>query len=607
MKSHVSDLVRLVEHIIHDASTACSDGTLDKRDIMTLKSRVEHEGMSFLTITLPTLGSDLERALDQGWIDSTHFRSFRKCGKAPAFLRGFFSRVFDIESGRILNEPCIVAIKGIRQIAYALKKLKVDCKPERVRKTLAKFVQIEQTFKEDESGLGHTVDFHSVSRVLWGSVLGNGGSNLPLEDMVPKHGPGATAERLSGNQKFLATRWHDRLEPYFPVLDNLFANANAYQSQEFEKVKVVPEEEEQPVRVIPVPKTLKGPRIIAIEPVCMQYIQQAISDKLVSLLESHWLSRRHVNFTRQDINQRLALISSKTGRFGTLDLSAASDRVPYSLAISMFDSHPDVRDAISACRSKRAQMPDGEVIHLRKFASMGSALCFPVEAMYFYTICIVARLRFHNLPATLRNIRKMRRGVFVYGDDLLVPRNESDVVAETLQEYCCKVNTAKSYWNGQFRESCGMDAFAGEQVTPVYVRNLLPRNKRSTPSIVSTVATTNQLYKAGYWKTADYLKSKVEAIIGELPIVAENCGGLGWTSYQPRLSYQRWGKKYQRPEVKTLVATPVYESSRLNGQYALAKCLVRKGSSVPFRDAKHLSRYARHGAVTLKRRWVRPY
>lgn len=95
MKSHESELLEVAFCVYKDAVAKCTDVTLDVRDLLTLKSRFEDEGLSFLTITLPTFGKDFDLSLAQGGIDSTLFRSFKKRAKAPAFLQGFFSHIFD--------------------------------------------------------------------------------------------------------------------------------------------------------------------------------------------------------------------------------------------------------------------------------------------------------------------------------------------------------------------------------------------------------------------------------------------------------------------------------------------------------------------------------
>lgn len=605
MKSHVSDLLELATCVLYDAVAKCTNVPLDLRDLETIRSRGEHEGVSFYTITLPTFGKDFDMALSVGVIDSTHFRAFRKRGKAPVFLQGFFSQVFTRE-GRIYDKPDVAAIEGIRQISYAFKKMQLACTPERVKRALKEFATNEHVFKVPVSP-GDLEKFHQVSRILWNDIFGNQIYVLP--DVIPKHGPGATAERLSGNTKYRLSRWHDRLEPYFPLLDTAFVNSEARFCNEFQIVTIVDEADEQPVRVIPVPKTLKTPRIIAIEPVCMQYTQQALSKWLIELLERHPLTRGHVNFRDQSVNRALAISASKDGSHATIDLSSASDLVPYELAISMFDSVPDIRDAISSCRSMRAQLPSGDIISLRKFASMGSALCFPVEAMYFYTICVAAMLEKHNLPCTFLGIRKAREDVYVYGDDIIIPTDAFDVVTDYLHKYYCKVSIRKSFASGKFRESCGMDAFDGEEVTPTYIRQERPRNKQDTNALISWVATSNLFYRRGYWTTSNYLLTKVESILGKLPIVGEKCAGLGKHSFQRNVSIERWNRSYQIPEVRTWVATPVYRNDKLSGMPALLKCLLSLESSEESgeRDVKHLERSALHGAVALKRRWTRPY
>jgi len=52
-------------------------------DIKTVKRRVEHEGFSFLTITLPDFGKEFEKALDRGYVDLREFRPFKFSRKGP--------------------------------------------------------------------------------------------------------------------------------------------------------------------------------------------------------------------------------------------------------------------------------------------------------------------------------------------------------------------------------------------------------------------------------------------------------------------------------------------------------------------------------------------
>lgn len=629
MKSNVSDQMEYMQAIYLDACMMCVADVSDLRDLGTLRSRLENEGESFLTITLPSFCSDFERSLKEGFIDSKYFRNFRKYRAIPAFLQGMLSRIFDVETGRIFNETpnnsgdvtdhaCIV--ESVRQICLAFKKIQVPCSPEREAKAVDNFNEVERSLLGFSLQAEEHELFNRVSHVLWDNLV----SRIRLSDCKPRHGPGATAERISGNQKFNWSRWHDRIEPFFPLVGNGFPLGLPSDSRELDAVSIIPQDSEQPVRVCLVPKTLKSPRIIAIEPCCNQFVQQGIRDALYRALESYRLTKGHVNFRDQSVNQKLAISASTTGQLATIDLSDASDRVPRDLALVMFQSNPDLRDAIDACRSTRAELPNGIVLDpLLKFASMGSALCFPVEAMYFYTICVIALLRERNFPISIRNVFDVSRSIYVYGDDIIVPSTNATAVFEYLQKYNCKVNTNKTSYTGKFRESCGVDAYDGHQVQPVYVRHRCPENRRDSKRIISWCKTGNLFYKKGYIRTAAFIFEQVERVTGPLPCVDDKSAGLGRTfPWVEDLSIKtRVNPHLQRREVRTLVPRPVYRTGRLEGYAALSKCLLQSGDGgmlqeIPFMeidldtfhvqdvDEQHLERYALHGAVTLQRRWV---
>jgi hypothetical protein len=643
MKSNVSDYLEVMESVYIDATMKCTADVSDLRDLVTIRSRVKsREGLSFLTITLPNFSRDFEKALERGFVDSTDFKRFKRVKNAvmPAFLQGITSQLFDLETGKVLNNELPPSnggssgdistfVEAVRQICLTFKKVEMDCSSSRMSAALESFITIEQDLETFSTPEILYNEFIAVSDVLWGNAF----ADFNLQNILPRHGPGATAERKSGNQKYVWQFWHDRLEPYFPLVDAGFPLGIPDTAEELKIVKIVPEDEEQPVRVVFVPKTLKSPRVIAIEPCCMQFAQQGIRDYLYDKLESYWLTRGHVNFRDQGVNQDLAITSSRDCRLATIDLSDASDRVPRELALAMFRNYPDLLDSIDACRSKTAQLPDGRVISsLRKFASMGSALCFPVEAMYFYTICVVALLKSRNLSVDPRNVFKVSRDLYVYGDDIIVPTTNAVTVLEHLQQYNCKVNLSKTFTKGFFRESCGVDAYMGYAVTPIYLRKLCPKNRRQASQIVSWVATANLFYLKGFWRTATLLFSKVERVIGPLPYVSPTSEALGRISFLGYRSFgNRWNGDLQRDEIFTLVPKPVYRTDKLGEYGALMKCLLSLELSRPsqvevtssfeeylerlqnWADGEmpsgqsvgaELERSALHGAVALQRRWT---
>jgi len=611
MKSHEQDLMTVCECIYKDAAAKCTTDKVNMiRDLCKIRERITHEGLSFLTITLPDFGKEFEKTLSEEQVTSTSFPGWKKKSCLPAFLQGFTRLVFNVETGGLLNDPCISAIEGIRQLAYSFKKMSLPCTPERESMALHRYQEVECILSEYTMPTRIASLFNKISDLLWGNIFCE---DYDSHRYIPRHGPGQTAEYISGNRKYTHRNWTERLEPFFPsdiylmsCYTQLFDKTDGIDCVQFAKV-----EDELPVRVVCVPKTLKGPRIIAIEPVCMQYAQQALSSYIIKKLEISEMTAGHINFSDQTINQKLAMSASVDKSFSTLDLSDASDRVPLSMVTTMLRSNDNLLSAILACRSQAAQIPSGKILNLMKFASMGSALCFPIEAMYFYTVILTSLFEKHELPVTLRNIYKISRDVYVYGDDIIIPTNEVEAVMEALTMFNCKVNTTKSFWKGKFRESCGMDAYDGHDVTPTYVRHMRPHNRGDVSGLLSWIATSNLFYKRGYWLTASYMKDIVEALLGKLPIIYENSPGIGWLSFQKYFSFERWNKKLCRYENYTYTISPSYKEDTIDGWSALLKFFLtaelRDDSSLGSVDEKHLSRSPRSGTSTLKRRWVPPY
>lgn len=638
MKSNVSEILEMMARIYRDATIRCSADVSDLRDLMTIRSRVKQEGLSFLTISLPAFCKEFERSLSLGRIDSTAFPGFRreKHGAIPAFLQGMLSLLFDRETGRLLtyegppDEGSMQAhpstlVDSVRQICLAFKKIEWPCTPARERKAIENFKQVEHEVSLFSLPEAERSRFRELSFMLWSGML----HDFNHEDLLPKHGPGATAERVSGNQKYAWRYWHDRLEPFFPFIGTGYPQGvsmaytwagypimgNFKSAEEIENVTILPEQEEIPVRVTLVPKTQKTPRIIAIEPCCMQYAQQAVRAYLYRKLETWKYSAGSVNFRDQSANQRVALMSSSDGLFATIDLSDASDRVPRSMVEEMLWFNSDFLDCVMACRSNAALLPGGEVIRpLSKFASMGSALCFPVEAMYFFTIVVMALLEADNLPTTPKNLLEVTRRVYVYGDDIVVPSTNAEYVLERLQQYNCRPNAAKTFYTGKFRESCGVDAYDGYEVTPTYISHELPEDARQASQIASAVALANSFYRKGFWATAQFIRDRIEALIGFVPYVREDSEGLGWHSFQGWKTIGRWHSNIpsrdgtrttlHRFEVRAYVMEPKRRTDVIDGHSGMAKSLLTLEASAYSEDGSDPFSSVQRGAVALKRRWV---
>lgn len=615
----MKSLVALLGNLLLDCGRKC--GAETTRDLQRIRDRVRHEGDSFITIALPAFCVDFERSLDNGAVTPGLFPSFGKDKSGTPLLFGAFLRhVFD-KSGKLRADARIDCIRAVRQLCLFGKKILRPCSPEREEDAIKAFVSCDDGLGVDQ-GTQLWRYYGAVCDILVTSL------NLDLVDMEsirPKHGPGATQEGIRGNAKYTFLTWHDRLEQV--GLSYLaYGRASPFYSKEEDGLEpiVLPEvvfsEDEAPVKVTLVPKTLKTPRIIAVEPVCMQFVQQGLKQVLVDRLETADLTAGRVNFSDQVVNQRLALEGSKSSTWATLDLSEASDRVSMDHVLRAFKHSPRFLGWMLACRSTRAKLPDGTVMNLRKFASMGSALCFPVESLVFFTSIIASRIRRAGKFPTWAQVRSSARGVYVYGDDLVVPADEAPGICEDLEALGFRVNRRKSFWTGQFRESCGLDGYGGEQVTPVYLRRDLPRNPADVSGLLSAVATYTQLIDAGYTQSAMAIRKAVESVFGKLPLVPRaplmefiemwrerrpranaESPAIGWTDYSEVRPPRRVNRALQRVEYLCLTPTILMQPDPLDGDAALAKSLRVIGHESI--DRRHLERSPRPYALALKRRW----
>lgn len=418
--------------------------------------------------------------------------------------------------------------------------------------------------------------------------------------VTPKHGPGATADRATSNGKYDLRVWTDRLESCFPFDEFLLVGPRNIKDS---NVRFLEPGAEPPARMVSVPKTLKAPRLIAIEPTHMQYVQQGILELLVDQLENGsdtpfpWL----VGFQDQRPNRDMALAGSLNGNLATLDLSEASDRVSNQLVLEMTTWYPFLSAGLQACRSRKVDVLGQGVIRLAKFASMGSAVCFPIEAMVFSTVVMIGIQKQLNRRLTRRDVKSLRGKVRVYGDDIIVPTEYTESVIESLETYGFKVNSAKSFWTGKFRESCGGDYYAGVDITVTRLRQELPSSRRHVKEIVSAVSLRNQLYKAGLWGAARFLDDLLGRLI-PFPTVREESPVLGRVSYLG-FETQRTCSRLHRPLVKGAVLIAKPPSDHLDGNGALLKFFLKRGE-LPFADREHLERAGRPRVVGIKTRWA---
>lgn len=596
----MKSLQLLHNEVIQELGNRCQVSTI--RDLETVANRIRHEGLSFLTIALPAFAVDLQRALAHGCVTDDLWPGFRRAGGLPRFLGGFLGLVFDRTSGKLLDEPSVEAIFAVRQITMLYGKIQLPVSDDRVAGALDDYVKCEQEVRAADASRTESDyrDFSRVASLLWADTLSKVDENIYHEGVIPKHGPGATADRITGNRKYNQLEWPQRLDEVFPAREYLIPNWHF--NEVLDRVDFLEPGMERPVRVITVPKTMKTPRIIAIEPTAMQYMQQGVMALLVDELERD--PRSFVGFLDQTPNQRMARDGSLNRELATLDLSEASDRVSNQLVRTMLKRHPHLGAAVDATRSRSADVPGRGIMRLAKFASMGSALCFPMEAMVFTAVVFIGIQDALNRPLTREDITSMRGKVRIYGDDIIVPVDYAEYVSEALTRYGLKVNRNKSFWSGSFRESCGKDYYAGEDVTVVRVRQPLVDLRRNAQETISTVSLRNQFYQAGLWRTVKWLDDRIERVI-PFPAVAETSPALGKVSV---LGYEthKMHPDLQKPMVKAFKVRAVIPESNLDDYGALMKYFLKRGDQ-PHADARHLERFGRPDAVDIKHGWAPSY
>jgi len=590
--------------MLNELSIRCCT-TSTARDLKTVSSRVEHEGLSFFTITLPSFGKDLLKSLDQGYVGSDQFCGFRRSGGLPAFLQGFLCLVFDRSSGVILQNPCTEAIYSIRQLTCVFEKIALECTEHRTRKAMQGYVQIESDIRTVDRRWG---DFSQLTQLrnsfsmLFGDSIDRVNQDLRLsryDRFMPKHGPGNTADRLVGNQKFYTASWTSRLESILPVGE--FVIPNWRYRRDLRGIDIRDPGGELPVRVTPVPKNLKTPRIIAIEPTCMQYAQQSILRAILDSFEQDPFLREFVTFKDQRPNQLMALQGSLDGSLATVDLSEASDRVSNQLVRYLLAPWPDFLEAVDASRSRTADVPGYGEVRLAKFASMGSALTFPIETMVFLSI-VFNRLRASSPHLRLEPLKGVAlRKVRAYGDDLIVPIDLVRDVVSDLESLGFKVNKGKTFYSGLFRESCGKEYYAGQDVSIVKLRTVIPTTRRNASEVVAMVAFRNQLYFAGLWTTCQWLDEKLTKLLGNFPLLSPTSPGLGRHSFLDLEKYPwQTGMCYQRRSTIAWVTKAKIPENGIDGWPALVKCLTTGFNP----DEKHLEHSGRPRSLSIKRRRV---
>ena len=578
------------------------------RDFDRISTLVKVRGPSLFLLDLPHLDDLLTAGLRSGVYTpdgAPLTRRVRRGSTIPRLFQELYLLVFDL-NGRLKADPDVNALAFLRELFCFAKKVELPCNDTKVYETVATFFRIEEQLPEPDSPIWEDPDDSSSSYDLasydnlsvlqndlehnWGRLREQGGHGLyaakgllesiqgafnhifsTLGSFSPsdhcfKHGPGCVSDRPSGGNKYKFPSWSPKLECVFPASEFAFVNYSDW----IERNGDIDYAKSESSRMIAVPKTFKGPRLIASEPTSHQWCQQAVKSFIAQKSESTWISG-FVRFNDQSRNQELAVKASRDGSLATIDLSEASDRVTCRLVERACRANMPLLRALSSCRTsyltQNLDKKSPSHIKLKKFSTMGSACTFPVETLLFLGIVLGSVHFVHHHGYKPVYNKNYEGSIAVFGDDIVAPTDCLDVIRAALTFLSFKVNDRKTFGSGYFRESCGVDAFKGFNITPIRIRAAgIPKAPESVLSVIETV---NNLFKAGYWHASARLKTTISEKL-MLPITRVGSGVIGFESFSgPSVAKTRWNRHLHQVEARIVVFKATVRKTPINDMTAL--------------------------------------
>lgn len=542
-------LLRSIKNNLPHHVYSAADST---RDLKTIETRFKAEGLSFATLTLPKLSAGLFLYLETGQVCYPSFKIKKDTGH-PEFLQGLFRLAYRD------GEYQVEAIRAIYQISVIFKKLKGPYPDSVLSKQLADFVSTDVELGDID--LFSEPNLHIVERARQEIRRLFAGFSLDSVNVLPTPGPGATntpvAKHLRYRPHVLYTQV-DSVMPYheyFNVHGWDFVKQTAlYQKLYKEKVS------EQRARLKYVHKVVGKARGICIEQNEVQYMQQAIKGALYDWIQKNPLTRGKVNFDDQSVNMELAKAASIDRCNATIDMSEASDRISRELVSWLFQDTV-LHNVLMGLSTKWVDLPEmlvgKQAIKLNKYAPMGSGLCFPVMSVVHWALirAIIAESMYDDL-----HIEK----VYVYGDDIIIPSEITEAVYTYLPRFGMKLNKTKSYYRSHFRESCGVHAFRGADITPIFIKHLPVTS--SFQAAMSCIAVESQLHSMRYDEPALLMRTGLRALFGDLPFVPATSRIFGFKrsdlrvpvyTQRQREKLDRWGN----PFIRARSVVPIQDSA----------------------------------------------
>jgi hypothetical protein len=246
-----------------------------------------------------------------------------------------------------------------------------------------------------------------------------------------------------------------------------------------------------------VPKNREIMRSICSEPSLNMFYQLGLG----SVLEQRLKAFTGIDLAVQpDRNRELALQGSVDGSFATIDLASASDTISLNL---LADCLPrGIYALLCKLRCKKTAF-DGQFIDLHMVSTMGNGFTFPLMTSIF-ACALLAVYRVYGIPVD--HPFRSRGNYGVFGDDIVCVAKAFRPLCSFLERLGFFVNGGKSFNEGPFRESCGVDFFSGVNIRGVYCKTL------DTPQALTVLVNRLNDWTARtgipVWRTAGYLADR---------------------------------------------------------------------------------------------------
>jgi len=638
------------------------------RDIETIKRRFENEGYGFLAVALPALGQAFLQGLSTGKFTCPIGFKRLKGGAIPRFLSGMLREVFEPVSGQLKEAPDQGVVTDLHQVCRLFKKTRLQ--PEDAdflhHKAVDEFYQCDGVAAQVIIPERHDHLIGRVSKLILNTL-----NSKDVENAAYKHGPGAVKEGYSTNQKWLALYEAVKSDDFEIQRAGLWGIEETVPKElvretrptEVRRGPKVPDERRPPSKAVParsrlralsrgdrdvligagfsdldgasrssaklisVEKDSSSRRTITVEPMLKQFVQQGLNILLRDSIKECRILRNSIALTDQTFNQKLALEGSQYDNWATIDLKSASDLLSVSLVKSVFQNQEPFLGYMMDCRSPIVTCVGKPPLVLGKFAGMGNALTFPVQSICFAVVCIAAILDAEGTAPSYWSVRRASRRIRVYGDDIIIQRKYAHQCVDWLTAVGLKVNSKKSFLEGNFKESCGVDAFRGVDITPLYIRHRPDQTEASPNVIASFIELSNHLWLRGLYAASTCIKNEVERTLGRyLPFVSRWSGAFGWHTHLDTQTVHKFCRSTHRFQTRTLALASIKKSDQLDGYPALLKCLsqarltasqkgedeiksIRKVSKSLFpkpkaTDLDHLDKTSMRYNWRIKPRWV---